>query len=113
MTEIQWASSSCTLPTVERPLREREFGALFQTALLSVRTETPERAELTLALESEQTARALAAKETSCCSFFEFNFTKTADALLMTVVVPPPHTKVLAALVASAARDAGLEVATA
>lgn len=50
MTETQWAPSSCTLPTVDRPLREREFGALFQTALLAVRTDTPERAELTLAL---------------------------------------------------------------
>lgn len=110
MSEPQWAPSSCTLPTVERPLREREFGALFRTALLDVQATSPERAEFTLQPAYEETARALAAKETSCCSFFEFTFDKTAANVVMTVQVPAAHTSVLAALVASAATDANLEV---
>jgi hypothetical protein len=110
MSEPQWAPASCTLPTVERPLREREFGTLFRTALLHVQAASPERAEFTLQPASEDTARALAAKETSCCSFFEFTFDKRADNLVMTVQVPAVHASVLAALVTSAATDANLEV---
>jgi hypothetical protein len=111
MTELDWAPTACTLPTVERPLREREFGALFANSLRRVRQVHPTRAELTLDPANETAARDLAARESSCCSFFTFEFESAGDSLTMRITVPEQHAAVLEALVATAARDAGLNAA--
>ena len=111
MTELDWAPTACTLPTVEQPLREREFSALFASSLRMVRQMDATRAELMLDPASETAARDLDARETSCCSFFTFEFEPDEDALTMRITVPEQHAAVLEALVATAARDAGLTVA--
>jgi hypothetical protein len=108
MTDTTWAPDACTLPTIDRPLREREFSELFRASLRAVSVPTPTRAELVLDAGSEPAARELAARETSCCSFFEFGFLPDGDTLTMTIEVPPSRSDVLAALVESARRDAGL-----
>jgi hypothetical protein len=112
MTDLQWAPTACILPTVERPMREREFTDLFRTALRAVTQEDPKRADFVLAPDAERLARELAKRETACCSFFAFTFTDAPDAVLMSVTVPAAHVAVLAALVDSASRDAGLTGAT-
>lgn len=113
MTELDWAPTACTLPTVERPLREQEFSALFASSLRAVHQVNPTRAELTLDPASEPGARDLASRETSCCSFFAFEFESAADALTMRITVPEHHAAVLEALVSAATRDAGLAAARA
>jgi hypothetical protein len=98
---MSWvAPDSCTLPTVEQPLRVAEFDALF-AAVRAV--EQVEAIRLRLALdggpEVEKTARDLAGRETSCCSFFTFSFTRTDDGgPHMEISVPDAHTDVLSAL---------------
>jgi hypothetical protein len=111
MTDLDWAPTACTLPTVERPLREREFTALFARNLRAVGQVDPTRVDLMLDPESETVARDLAARETSCCSFFTFEFESTAEALTMRIAVPEQHSAVLNALVMAATRDAGLKAA--
>ncbi|MDF2508251.1 MAG: hypothetical protein K0Q52_2110 [Microbacterium sp.] len=108
MTEIDWAPTACTLPTVERPLREREFSALFAASLRRVRQVNSTRADLILDPAAETAARDLAGRESSCCSFFTFAFESATDSLTMRITVPEQHSAVLEALVATAARDAGL-----
>lgn len=106
MNGLDWAPSACTLPTVEQPLREREFAALFATSLRAAEQLSPTRAELALDSASEATARALAARESACCSFFAFEFTRRGAALMLSITVPEQHADVLTALVATARRDA-------
>jgi hypothetical protein len=113
MTELDWAPAACMLPTVERPLREQEFSGLFVSTLRAVRRVNTTRAELTLDPASETSARNLAARETSCCSFFAFEFEPAADSLTMRITVPEQHAAVLEALLAAATRDAGLMAADA
>lgn len=108
MNDTSWAPDACTLPTIDRPLREREFSEVFRTSLRAVNVPTPTRAELVLGADSEPAARELAARETSCCSFFDFGFVPDGDTLTMAIEVPASRSDVLAALVASARRDAGL-----
>ncbi len=108
MTDLAWAPTSCTLPTAARPLREQEFTALFATALRGVRRVNATHAELVLDPAAEDAARDLAARETSCCSFFTFDFASIQETLTITVTVPPAHAAVLEALVAAAERDADL-----
>jgi hypothetical protein len=115
---LDWAPSSCALPTVERPLREREFDDLFASSLLGAVRTSPTTAELTLTRESVSQARDLAERETSCCSFFSFDVREAGDAgdagaeVAMSITVPSMHAAVLEALVDSAGRAAGLEVTT-
>lgn len=108
MTELDWAPMACTLPTVERPLREQEFSELFASSLRRVHQVDSTHADLTLDPSSEVGARDLAERETSCCSFFTFEFALESDYLTMRVAVPEQHAVVLEALVAAATRDAGL-----
>jgi hypothetical protein len=97
---MSWVTpDSCTLPTVEQPLRVAEFDALFAAVQAM---EQLEATRLRLALdggpEVEKTARDLAARETSCCSFFTFFFTRADDGgLHMEISVPYAHTGVLSA----------------
>lgn len=105
-----WAPSACTLPTVERPLREREFENLFASSLLRAVRTSPTTAELTLTRESIAQARDLAERETSCCSFFSFEVQEMRAEAAISITVPPMHSAVLGALVDAAGRAAGLEV---
>jgi len=93
-----WVSAACTLPTVEQPLRLAEFDAFFRAAVRqSIRTSTT-RLDLVILGEFEATARDLAARESSCCSFFCFDFHPAADDLVMSIGVPKDHVDVLDAL---------------
>ncbi|WP_344688353.1 hypothetical protein [Blastococcus jejuensis] len=104
---------TCTLPTIEQPLRVAEFDSLFATALRAV--EVPAgagtRARLVLAGDHDLPARVqrLADAETACCSFFSFTLTplvtgprgEDADTAVVAldIEVPDVRADVLAALV--------------
>ncbi len=104
-----WVPSSCTLPTVEQPLRRAEFDGLFAADVLSVEQRTSSEVALALRPESAVAARAahLATAETGCCSFFTFAFTITEGRVDMVVSTDPEHGDVLAALAARATSLAG------
>ena len=93
----------CTLPTAERPLRIAEFDELFSTALSAQTRLSPEMLRWSLDPRAEAVARALAARETQCCSFFTFTFASEGETLQMDVRVPAVQTEVLDALAARAA----------
>ena len=93
-----WVPAACTLPTAQQPLRLAEFDVFFRTAVRrSIRTSTA-RLGLVILGAFEATARDLAERETSCCSFFRFDFHPVADGLLMSIGVPLDHVDVLDAL---------------
>jgi hypothetical protein len=93
-----WAPvDACTLPTPERPLREAEFDALFAAHLRSCAR--PAQTSLRLSLDGgpgvEATTREILARETSCCSFFEFDLVRASDLLVLDVRVPAARVEVL------------------
>lgn len=93
-----WVPDSCSLPTVDRPLRVSEFDGLFgQSVLRSVRVSAT-RLDLVLAADAETAARDLAAREVGCCSFFRFDFDTAGSDVVMSIGVPQSHTDVLDAL---------------
>jgi hypothetical protein len=96
-------ADACTLPTAERPLRVAEFDTLFATALRAVERPAPDRLRLELDAAAAASARQLVARETRCCSFFDFRFTAADDRLLLDVRVPASRIDVLDGL----ARRAG------
>ncbi|MFI6866213.1 hypothetical protein [Nocardia sp. NPDC050406] len=98
-----WVSvDACTLPTAQQPLRLAEFHDLFATALRDIDRRSATHLRLTVDPAAETTARDLAARESSCCSFFSFTFTPAPDGLHMDVVVPPERSDVLDGLTAQA-----------
>ncbi|WBQ04381.1 hypothetical protein [Kribbella sp. CA-293567] len=104
-----WVPQACTLPTAEQPLRNAEFDHLFATGLLGLDRLAPTRLQLRLDAATEATARDLAARETTCCSFFAFDYAPAADGeLLVEVSVPTAHVAVLDALATRAAATARL-----
>ena len=100
-----WVPQSCTLPTVEQPLRLAEFDELFASAVLA--QERPEPTRVRFSLEPTpavaSTAAGLVMRETGCCSFFTFTMTVDAGGLELDVSVAAPHTDVLGALADRAA----------
>ncbi|MFJ2839958.1 hypothetical protein ACIO52_31750 [Nocardia sp. NPDC087230] len=66
-------------------LRVAEFDRFFAEHVESGRRPAPTRLELSLSAGAETTARELAARESSCCSFFVFTF--DGDAI-MRIEVP-------------------------
>jgi len=102
-----WAPQACTLPTAQQPLRIAEFDDLFTTALIDVHRVDGTRLRLELKAEAETTARDLTARESQCCSFFGFTFTRAEDVLHLEVEVPPVHNEVLDGLEARARGMAG------
>lgn len=106
---LDWAPDACTLPSVERPLREAEFADLFASSLLRVERAAPITARLGLTLDSTERARDLAARESSCCSFFAFEIVEHDTESVMSISVPAAQVRVLDALVDSARRAAKLE----
>jgi hypothetical protein len=104
-----WVPSACTLPTVEQPLRVAEFDTLFRTGVHEATRTRRTHLELVISPESEASARDLAGRETSCCSFFEFAFEPAEGALVMAIGVPEEHVDVLDALQARIASTAGID----
>ncbi|MFE7580108.1 hypothetical protein ACFU5Y_00905 [Streptomyces gardneri] len=99
-----WVPASCTLPTVEQPLRVAEFDALFTEHLTGSDRPDPLRLELVLA-GSEGVAGTvddLVARESGCCSFFTFTVTSAPEQIRLEIEVDGAHEAVLDALHARA-----------
>ena len=96
----EWVPQECTLSPAGREARAAEFSETFAETV--IRVERPEQTMLRLELEpgpvSAARIAALAAAETSCCSFFTFTLTASAGSLHLDVVVPPAQLPVLDAL---------------
>jgi hypothetical protein len=98
-----WVPEACTLPTAEQPRRLAEFDTLFTTALRSQQRLSPTHLRWRLDPGAEPAARALAARESSCCSFFTFTFVPHGDAMQLDLHVPGAQAEVLDALAGRAA----------
>ncbi|GAB3922751.1 hypothetical protein GCM10029976_011970 [Kribbella albertanoniae] len=105
---LNWVPASCTLPTVEQPIRVAEFDDLFTASVQGAERIDATTLRLTLAAAAEARARDLAGRESSCCSFFGFDFIPAGDVVEMTVTVPAAHAAVLDALAARITAAAGL-----
>lgn len=81
---------ACTLPTVEQPLRQAEFAALCASALRGQERPSDRHLRLTLSGGDDllETVLDLTARESSCCSFFDFTVTPTADVVVLDIEVP-------------------------
>jgi hypothetical protein len=102
--DLAWVPDACSLPTVDRPLRLAEFDDLFATAVRRVEPATPTHARLHLsgATGLVATVRDLTARETECCSFFDFTVTpetaEKGETVILDIEVPAQYTDVLDAL---------------
>jgi hypothetical protein len=93
-----WQPASCTLPSVQQPLRLAEFDDFFRSAVRrSTRTATTQL-DLVISPEGEATGRDLAQRESGCCSFFRFEFDHAHNDLVMRIGVPQDRVDVLDAL---------------
>ena len=80
-----------------------EFDQLFTEAVREVHRLDPTRLDIVLAAAARERAVDLAARETQCCSLFQFEFhddATRADRVRMTVTVPAAHSTVLDGLAA-------------
>jgi hypothetical protein len=104
MTEPSWVPDACTLPTREQPLRMAEFHQMFADALRVVIRPAPTLLRLVLLASAEATVRDLTARESACCSFFDFTITHSGgDAeLTLDIGVPAAYEAMLDALAAAA-----------
>lgn len=109
MVDDGWVPATCTLPTMEQPVRRAQFDDLFTQDVISVEQPAAGILRLELRAVPDVAARAagLAARETACCSFFTFNLTITEGKIGMVVSTEPEHEPVLAALAASASSRVG------
>lgn len=80
---------------MEQPIRVAEFDRFFADAVRDMRRPSPERLELVFTADAEPVARGLAARESSCCSFFTFDFDTIAEGSVMGVAVPSSYIEVL------------------
>jgi len=87
----------CTLPTVERPLRQAEFAALCGSALRGQDRISDRHLRMTLSGDDDLLALVLdlTARESSCCSFFDFTVTSSTDGVVLDIQVPQAHIEVL------------------
>lgn len=94
---LTWAPGACTLPSTERPLREREFHDLLATAVLSSIRVDAMNASFRLRPEPAVAAQVaeLAVRETGCCLFFTFALTIADEQLSLAVSVPGEYVGVL------------------
>ncbi|MFI1239899.1 hypothetical protein [Nocardia salmonicida] len=95
-----WVPAACTLPTVEQPIRVAEFDRFFAELVHSTTRIGLTRLDLNLAADAEGIGRDLASRESSCCSFFTFDFDTTDAGLVMRVGVPAAYVEVLDAFAA-------------
>jgi hypothetical protein len=88
---------ACTLPTAARPLRLAEFDALFATALRDQQRLGPQQLRMTLAGPQglEETVLDLTARESACCSFFDFTVIGDDGTVVLDIGVPEAQTAVL------------------
>lgn len=95
-----WVPSSCTLPTIEQPLRVAEFDALFSERLAG--SSRPDRLRLEMLLTGgpgvEDAVRDLMARESGCCPFFTFTVSPGPEQIRLDVEVDRAHEAVLDAL---------------
>ncbi|MEH1101320.1 hypothetical protein [Micromonospora sp. CPCC 205561] len=104
--EAAWVPDACTLPTAARPLRLAEFDRFFREAVRGVARLSARHLRLRLAgtARAERAARDLTARESSCCSFFAFELSRSGpDALTLDIRVPAAHVGVLDGLAEQAA----------
>lgn len=94
-------AEACTLPTAERPTRSAEWGSLFRE-VLATESVGAQWGRLVFSEDAalETRVRDLAAKETSCCGFFTFEFGEGVDVagaqtVTLDVRVPPSQSVVL------------------
>jgi hypothetical protein len=95
-----WVPLECTLPTAERPLRIAEFDGLLATTVRAQQRVSPTVLRWELDPAEEVVARGLAARESQCCSFFDFTFLSHPDGLRLDIAVPEEQTAVLDGLAA-------------
>jgi hypothetical protein len=97
---VTWVPESCTLPTVEQPLRVGEFDALFAVAVGRAERLGPTRLRVRLPPGPDVAARAqdLVARETGCCSFFSFDVRPSPTGTELDVQVPEQQVAVLDAM---------------
>jgi hypothetical protein len=94
---------ACTLPTPERPLRLAEFDDLFRESVVEV-----DRDGLSTRLTLEGSAGLLdrvtdlTARESECCSFFDFSLEGDDGGLVLGIAVPSNRVEILDALSARA-----------
>lgn len=98
-----WVPAACTLPAVARGTRRAEFDELFRTALRGQERLAPTRLRWRLDPAAEAAARELTERESWCCAFFTFTFSRDGDGLLLDVEVPDAYANVLVALADQAA----------
>ena len=100
--------AECTLPTAEQPLRVAEFKDVFALVRAAHRA-APTRLLLTLqpAPGRAEAVRDLAARESTCCSFFGFTVREGDDGVLLDVTVPPAQIDVLDAMAEQVTGQAG------
>ena len=94
----------CTLPVAAQPFRVMEFDELFRSQIRPPRRIDARRVEFTFSNANDLYAQMsdLVARETACCSFFEFTINEDAlanqDHLVLQVGVPASRDEVLEAL---------------
>jgi hypothetical protein len=95
---------ACTLPTAEQPFRLAEFGAVFASALRRIERREPHWLRLHLAADQqvEASVRELIARESACCSFFDFRLTRADGEQRLDVRVPAARIDVLDGIVRQA-----------
>jgi hypothetical protein len=100
----------CTLPAAALPARLMEFDELFRRQVSAPRRIGPHRAEFTFADTEDLYAQVsdLVARESACCSFFEFRIDQCSqpsakDQLVLRVGVPQTYDDVLETLLDRAA----------
>jgi hypothetical protein len=78
--DMRIAEDFCTLPAVARPLRVGEFDDLFQDQTAAPRWIGRHRVEFTLAGRDDlyEQVSDLVARESACCSLFDFSITRPA-----------------------------------
>ncbi|MGW5440771.1 hypothetical protein [Nocardia asteroides] len=87
---------------MQQPIRIAEFDRFFTDSTHSVRRVSPTQLELLVDPAAEALARELAGRESSCCSFFTFDFAQADGHLVMGVGVPSAYVEVLDAFAARA-----------
>lgn len=99
--DLQWIPDTCTLPTVDRPLRVAAIDQFVIDSVLSIDQVDPTTLRLIIDGAAIDRARDLAAQETVCCTFFDFTMTPLADGTAtMQVSAPAAQLPVLEALAA-------------
>lgn len=96
-------TDACTLPTAERPVRQAEFEELFADHLIDT-TWAGDRLRLSLSggADLREQVADLTARESACCSFFDFALSGPADTVVLEVGVPAERRGILDALAALA-----------